>query len=161
MKPEEYIAKALMVYFNAGSLPSEVSRFARKIYKKGMPIFVKGKPFYTKSGVQVAKNFRKTVVSDYGAYVEFETSDVDLEQIIAAKQHDGRQAYHKLYSDREGETKFFYQIQTPVYGDFEKGYIYCSVYDLVQYDTDDVGITERKKVTEFKSPDFIKNLMNK
>jgi len=90
-----------------------------------------------------------------------DTAHINLENIIAAKQHDGKQSIHKLYVDREGEVKFYYQLTTPAYGDFTKGNIYVSVHDVLQYDTDDKVVKKNHEAVKFESPDVIKNLMRK
>lgn len=161
MRPEHYIAKSLSVYFSGNSLPSDLSEFIRKIYRKGTPSFTKGKPFYTPSGLQVANNFRRVITTDYGAFLELEPSDINLENLIAAKQHDGKQQYHKLYVDREGEVKFYYQLSPVVWGEFVKGNIYVSVFDVIQYNSDEISAEQNYKSVKFELPNEIKNIMNK
>lgn len=160
MKPEEYIAKGLAVYFNGNSLPSDLSKYIRALYKKGLPVFTKGKPLYTREGLEVAKNFSKILVTDYGAFVEFETAHIDLGNIVAAKQHDGKQAIHKLYVDRGGDTKFYYQLVSRT-DSFAKGKVYVSVYDIFQPETRENKAQKNHEAVKFESPNEIKNLMNK
>jgi len=161
MRPERYISQSLSVYFNGKTLPSDLSEFVRKMYKKGTPNFVKGKPFYTVAGLEVASGFNRIITTDYGAYVEISTGQINLENIIASKQRDGKQEFHKLYVDREGLAKFYYQIVPQPHGDFAKGCIYVSVYDVVQHGMDDVVNKQNHKSVKFELPDEIKNLMKK
>ena len=160
MRPEEYIAKGLSVYFNGNSLPSDLSKYVRALYKKGLPALEKGKPLHTSEGLEVANNFSKILVTDYGAFVEFETAHINLENIIAAKQHDGKEAIHKLYVDRGGDTKFYYQ-RISVLGGFTKGNIYVSVYDIFQPNMNKNKAHKNHEAVKFKSPNEIKSLMNK
>ena len=161
MRPETYIAQSLSVYFNGKSLPRDLSEFVRKLYKKGVPNFVKGKPFYTTAGLEVASNFNKVVVTDFGAYVELDTGHINLENIIASKQKDGKQHLHKLYVDRDGTAKFYYQLNPQSPSEFTGGNIYVSVYDVIQYGMDEVTTEQNHKSVKFELPDEIKNLMKK
>ena len=161
MRPEMYIAQSLSVYFNGRTLPSDLSEFIRKIYRKGSPNFTKGKPIYTTAGLEVGTSFNKIVMTDYGAFVELDKGHLNLENLIASKQKDGKNHLHKLYVDRDGIAKFYYQIAIQPTGEFTPGSVYVSVYDAMQYDTYEATTEKNHKSVKFKSPNEIKDLMKK
>jgi len=158
MKPEQYIAQALSVYFNRRALPLELSTFVRKIYNKGIPNFNRNEPIYTVEGLQIANNFNRILITDYGAYLEFNTGDILLENLIASKQKDGMQHLHKLYFSKDNSLKLYYQI-TNLNGSFQKGKIYVQIYDVIQFSQKTI-INKEAKI-KFKSPNEIQKLLKK
>jgi len=130
--------------------PAE-SEFVRKKYFEELPDFLKDKvdgsdiKLYTKSGGLICKGFKRIVIGDYGAYIEFSEGQAVTSSFVIMKGQEWRSepkydhSKYKALTHRcyENDTidncrlLIYKQKHTVKYADYKVGMYYISVYDCV------------------------------
>jgi len=96
-------------------------------------------PCYTLSGTLIATGYKHIVIGDYGAFVEFDESQIRKDVLIVKPgqeyrindpQFSSRVKYRWLtVNDRSG-IKIYFQQRTVPYADYKPGMYYVSPYEL-------------------------------
>ena len=129
------------------------SDYARKTYEAELPDFLKGRtggsdmPLYAENGQLVCNGFERIVIGDYGAYVEFNDEQANLNHIITMPGQEYRQndSYsckflaltldgykNEISKDIYGKHSLliYKQTNTVPYADYKVGKYYVSVYQI-------------------------------
>ena len=129
---------------NYKKLAPEMSKQVRAIYKRytDMLDLNPSKPLYTHNGIKIAEGFERLVIGDYGAYIEY-----DLSQVPAGMRYsvEPGQEYRKLpgWRDRvkyiwytvpysEPHVKIYWQLKTVSYADYKRKKFYISPFEVLQ-----------------------------
>jgi hypothetical protein len=118
-------------------LPKDKSELARAWYAKHLPQLDKDKPLYTSTGVQIATGFRRTVIGDYGAYIEIYPNQMIFENLTTKKGQEFRKkpSFRGKYiwlTDINDEVKVYSQTGKVSYADYIVGMFYISPYEVTQ-----------------------------
>lgn len=129
---------------NYKKLAPEMSKQVRAIYKRytDMLDLNPAKPLYTHNGIKIAEGFERLVIGDYGAYIEY-----DLSQVPAGMRYsvEPGQEYRKLpgWRDRvkyiwytvprsDPHIKIYWQLRTVSYADYKRKKFYISPFEILQ-----------------------------
>ena len=130
-------------------LPGDLSEKYRTYFRKNIPPFLHtkgGGSLYTCCGCMICKSYRRIVIGDYGAFVEFSEEDLPLPNDAPAfkiapgqeyRVNDERYAKNVKYvwlttNDLSG-IKIYHQKKGVSYADYRPGMYYVSVHEV--YDT--------------------------
>jgi hypothetical protein len=105
-------------------------------YEKRLLIPVVGCPdtrFYVR-GFLVSIGYNRIVIGGRGPYIEFLDSQIQKSSIYIPEKELWRlnspMAFYHEYRTKQGYVKFYYQIKTVDYADYQVGYWYASPFDL-------------------------------
>lgn len=79
LKFEERLARE----YKYKKLPEDVSNECRELYKRNIPSFLSttgGGALYTTFGTLITNNYNRIVIGDYGAFIEFDTPNMEAIQ---------------------------------------------------------------------------------
>ncbi len=123
-------------------LPDDLSEKYRQFFKENIPEGLSvdgGGSLKTTSGSMVCDSYRRIVVGDYGAFVEFENPSCGASFPVAPGQeyrvNDDR--YNKnvkylwLTVDDGSKIKIYYQKKGVTYADYVPGMYYVSVHEVI------------------------------
>ncbi len=118
---------------------SEVVRdlFAKCVNKLNLD---PNKPLYTLNGVKISEGFERIVVGDYGAYIEYDLSQVPegMKYIIPQSQKYRLLPSYKKnvkyiwYSTEDNSCKIYWQLRGVTYADYKPKKFYISPYEVYQ-----------------------------
>ena len=116
-------------------LSAEDSKIIREFYISNLLIPVNGDnetKFYTKSNTRIAIGYQRVVVGDYGAYIEFNDDQIDIERIGSrwAGTPTRKVKYIWMETRDESKTKVYWQKDTVVYADYKADMYYIDPADL-------------------------------
>ncbi|MBQ8619080.1 MAG: hypothetical protein IJ418_16410 [Clostridia bacterium] len=122
-------------------LPDDLSKQYREYFVNNTPDFLaenKSQPLYTTHGTLICDGFRRIVVGDYGAFVEFNLSQAnDTHFRIAPGQEyrvkDPKYAnvkYHWYTIPDQSNIKIYFQKNRVTYADYIPGMYYVSVHEV-------------------------------
>ena len=120
-------------------LPSDKSVLAREWYKKHLPTLNPNQPIYTRTGTMLARSFKRIVIGDYGAYIEFSGSDLTAAlQVKKGQEYRCRDSFNGKYIwyTLNDDIKVYYQLRGVAYANYKPGMYYISPYEVIQYDND-------------------------
>ena len=127
-------------------LPGNLSEKYRGFFTQNIPYFLSiagGGELYTCCGSMICKSYRRIVVGDYGAFVEFSEDDLPSPNDAPAfkiapgqeyRINDERYAKNVKYiwltaADLSG-IKIYYQKKGVSYADYKPGMYYVSVHEV-------------------------------
>lgn len=123
-------------------LPSRLSGQYRLYFKENTPDFLDfngGGALSTKKGTPLCTAYRRIVVGDYGAFVEFSGEDLATELVIAPRQEwrfnterYSNVKYIWLTVADGSAVKVYHQRKTVRYADYRPGMYYVSVHEVTQ-----------------------------
>jgi len=93
---------------------------------------------YTKSGLQIAIDYERIIVNDYGGrYYEIHPLAIFSKNIFIPKDKEWKKSNQDKvdyieYRAKTDYVKIYYQIKTVGYADYKIGFYYVSVNDLIQ-----------------------------
>lgn len=98
------------------------------------------KPLYTFNGIKLSEGFERVVIGDYGAYIEYDLSQVpqDMKYIYETGEEYRVQPYWKnrvkyiWYTTQEHDCKIYWQLRTVSYADYKRKKFYVSPYEIYQ-----------------------------
>lgn len=116
----------------------------REKYRRALPDWCKPDGddvlCYTLSGTLFANGYRRIVIGDYGAFVEFSTEQILSDRLtvkpgqeyrIEDKNFIGRVKYHWLTISDHSGIKIYFQQKQVAYADYQVGMYYVSPYEIV------------------------------
>lgn len=124
------------------NLPGDLSEKYRKYFRENIPEWLcvdGGGTLKTMSGSVICDKYRRIVIGDYGAFIEFESPAVGSKFIIAPGQeyrvNDERYSKNVKYvwlttSDGSG-VKIYRQKKGVTYADYLPGMYYVSVHEVI------------------------------
>ena len=129
---------------NYKKLAPEMSKQVRAIYKRytDMLDLDPAKPLYTHNGIKIAESFERLVIGDYGAYIEY-----NLSQVPAGMRYsvEPGQEYRKLpgwrdrvkyiwytVPDSVPHVKIYWQLRPVGYADYKRKKFYISPFEILQ-----------------------------
>ena len=123
-------------------LPDELSEKYRGFFLENVPIGLDingGGPLMTVQGSIVCNEYKRIVIGDYGAFVEFERVPDGTRFIIAPGQE--YRVYDERYSKNvkyvwltipdDSNIKIYHQKKKVAYADYVPGMYYVSVHEVV------------------------------
>lgn len=132
-------------------LPEDLSEKYRRYFKNNIPSFLNvcgGGPLYTCCGCMICKSYRRIVVGDYGAFVEFGEEDLPSTGAAAFKIAPGQEyrvnderyaknvKYIWLTTNDLSRVKIYFQKKGVAYADYKPGMYYVSVHQV--YDSNSI-----------------------
>ncbi|MFS1429421.1 hypothetical protein LMH73_020320 [Vibrio splendidus] len=136
-------ANELSVKHKYKPLSNSLSQTARGLYLSKLPEWCElsgsETPLMTKSGIVVAKGYSRTVVGDYGAYIEIDKELIVRSAICCQKGEEYRfrdpafsnSVKYFWYTAKDSSgVKIYYQQKTVKYADYLVGKFYISPYEL-------------------------------
>ena len=95
-------------------------------------------PFYTESGLFVAKDYGRVVIGQRGPYIEFNRNQIEKSSFFIPENQQWRlhsKWEHSVYyiefrSNDESYIKLYYQQKEVKYADYVIGKMYISPFDL-------------------------------
>lgn len=131
-------------------LPGGLSEKYREFFTENIPYFLSaagGGALYTCCGCMICKSYRRIVVGDYGAFVEFGEEDLPSSDEAPAfkiapgqeyRVNDERYAknvkYVWLTTDDLSGIKIYRQKKGVSYADYKPGMYYVSVHEVFDYE---------------------------
>lgn len=94
---------------------------------------------YTLSGTKIAAGYRRVVIGDYGAFIEFSKEQAVEEKLHCKKGQEyryldtrfiGHVKYLWLTAKDDSDTKIYLQKKTVDYADYRPGFYYVSPYEV-------------------------------
>lgn len=121
-------------------LPGDLSNKYRIFFRNNVPDFLHvsgGGMLYTSNGSLICESYRRIVIGDYGAFVEFDKQPENTEFIVAPGQeyriNDERYSknvkYIWLTIDDGSGIKIYHQKKKVAYADYLPGMYYVSVHE--------------------------------
>lgn len=135
--------EGLTKQFKYAKLPELLSKKFREIYKndipKGLKIEGDDKCLYSKQGVLICKGYKRIVIGDYGAYIEFtkEQANEIHYKIEKGQEYRLREPYINnikyiwLTTRDTSKTKIYAQLRTVTYADYKPNHYYISPYEVI------------------------------
>ena len=98
------------------------------------------KPLYTHNGIKLSEGFERVVIGDYGAYIEYDLSQVPKgEKYIYETGEEYRvQPYWRnrvkyiWYTTEQHDCKIYWQLKTVSYADYKTKKFFVSPYEIMQ-----------------------------
>lgn len=123
-------------------LPDDLSEKYRQYFKENIPdgLFLNGGGMLrTFRGSVICSSYRRIVVGDYGAFIEFDSQHVNSSFVIAPGQeyrvNDERYSknvkYIWLTINDGSRVKIYYQKKGVTYADYLPGMYYISVHEVI------------------------------
>lgn len=126
-------------------LDSSLSRKIRNIYKEYTDLLNldSSKPLYTLDGKIIATSFERLVIGDYGAYIEYDLSQVPqgVRYYLERGQEYRTQPYWRnkvkyiwyTIPDSEPHIKIYWKLKTVSYADYKRKKFYISPFEIMQH----------------------------
>lgn len=136
------IEKELSKQYHYKPLSKELSNKYRNFFKENIPSFLKiegdNKPLYTLKGSKICNGYKRIVIGDYGAFIEFTDEQGEIENFIVAPGQEYRlnqERYRNIkylwYTIFDfSNIKIYYQKNSVPYADYKPGYFYISVHEV-------------------------------
>lgn len=91
--------------------------------------------FYTKSNLLVAKGYDSIVIGGRGPYIEFNDTQIIIDNLFIPKEQEYRLTSNVVYyiefrTIDECYVKVYYQLKTVDYADYKLGKLYISPFNL-------------------------------
>lgn len=117
-------------------LPKDESGLVRGVFLKQLKIPVDGDSttkFINRAKTLVATGYNRVVIGDYGPYVEFTESQIQIKNIKSRWDNNPSKLvkYIWMQTDDKLKTKVYYQKLTVPYADYKVGMYYVSPWDLL------------------------------
>lgn len=128
--------------YNYKRLPSGLSHQMRKIYRINLPDFLSidgdYDPLYTSNGSLICNGYRRIVIGDYGAFIEFDATEATKNLIIQPGQeyrimdpnYSKNVKYHWYTIPDGSQIKIYHQIRRVSYADYVPGKYYVSPHEV-------------------------------
>lgn len=136
-KVERNMHKGSPTYY--AKLPPEESQIIRADYRGRLRLPLAGDDtteFYTLAGTHIATGYRRVVVGDYGAYIEFTPAQIRHHTIkLKFPGEPSRPVKYIWHQAKDvAQTKVYEQRATVVYADYKPGLYYISPLELTTAD---------------------------
>lgn len=125
-------------------LPANLSLQYRQLYLENIPSFLSingGKALYSKSGTLICDSYKRIVIGDYGAFVEFNEPNYENYIIAPGQEYRVKDPRYKdnvkyiwLTLNDDSNIKIYYQKKPVVYADYKPGMLYVSVHEVITYE---------------------------
>lgn len=150
--PNEIKEESISLYL--GNLPEEFLG-NRRIVPGGLEIEGKNQPLYLKDGTLLASKYGRIVVGNYGAFIEIDKKDIEVDKLTTRKGEEYRESdkYNvKYYWKTVGDTeaKIYEQVGGVDYADYKPGKYYISPYEVMSKDeVEKLGLKWEDRFTGF------------
>lgn len=136
------IEAALTKKYKYKPLPRNLSEKVRDFYKKNIPEWLKENgdsiPLYTNKGSLIVKRYTRIVIGDYGAFIEFETEDIEKIgsfRIAPGQEYRMEDRYKNVkylwFTIADGSNiKIYFQKRLVSYADYRINKFYVSVHEV-------------------------------
>ena len=119
-------------------LTPQLSEEMRQLYKLNVPSFLSTvQPLYTSADTLICSSFTRIVIGDYGAFVEFSSTQANKDAFCIAPGQEYRLEeryknckYIWLTIPDSSHVKIYYQKHTVAYADYIPGMYYVSVHEV-------------------------------
>ena len=134
----KFLHEVLAQKYNYKKLPESLSNIAKTVYASTLPKFLNHhQPLYTLNGTCICNDFKRIVIGDYGAYVEYSPAQANKDNYIIAPGQQYRLEprysnvkYIWLTIPDDSDIKIYYQKHSVIYADYKPEYYYVSVYEV-------------------------------
>ena len=97
-------------------------------------------PIFAKDGTKIAEGFERIVIGDYGAYIEYDLSQVpkDMKYVYEKGEEYRIDPYWRKkvkyiwYTIPTADIKIYWQLRTVSYADYKVKKFYVSPYEIYQ-----------------------------
>lgn len=135
----------LALKYKYKKLKQELSEEVRQKYLDNLPKELKiegDKNFkiYTLKNTLIANGYNRIVIGDYGAFIEFDKTQVVKSNLKIKKgeeyriydpNYNQRVKYYWLTAKDDSNIKIYYQKRTVTYADYKPGMFYVSPYEIL------------------------------
>ena len=140
------VETALAKKFGYGKLPESLSERYREFFRENIPVWLNESgsesQIFTRNGSLVSNGYKRIVIGDYGAFVEFSDMQASKSFEIAKGQEyritDERYNKYVKYlwmTVNDGsDIKIYRQKRLVVYADYVVGMYYVSVHEVFDLD---------------------------
>lgn len=119
-------------------LTPQLSEEMRQLYELNIPSFLStSQPLYSSAGTLICSSFNRVVIGDYGAFVEFSSTQANRDAFCIAPGQEYRLEeryknckYIWLTIPDSSNVKIYYQKHTVAYADYIPGMYYVSVHEV-------------------------------
>jgi hypothetical protein len=119
-------------------LDAEYSAEVRAYYTENIPLFLStSQPLYSSAGTLICSSFTRIVIGDYGAFVEFSSTQAnkDAFNIAPGQEYRLEERYKNckyiwLTILDSNHVKIYYQKHKVTYADYIPGMYYVSVHEV-------------------------------
>lgn len=124
-----------------GKLPKDKSDEVRDYYRATLPSLDPDKPIYTLNGTLISEKFKRVVIGDYGAFIEFSEDDLNSKHIVVKNGQEYRVTNPKyaekvkyiwLTVNDDSDVKLYYQKRCVTYADYKRQMFYVSPHEITQ-----------------------------
>ena len=130
--------------YNYKKLSKKLSKQVRQEYLNAIPEILNldgdlKYSIYTKKNVLIATGYNRIVIGDYGAFIEFDKSQLVKENVKIKKGQEYRinnSVYNEnvkyiwLTAKDTSDIKIYFQQKTVTYADYKIGFFYVSPYEI-------------------------------
>ena len=134
----------LAVKYKYKKLSLELSEESRKIYLETLPVKLningdKSFKLYSKENTLISDGYNRIVIGDYGAFIEFDSTQIIKSNIKVKKGEEYRihdDKYNKsvkyfwFTAKDNSDIKIYYQQKTVPYADYQPNMFYVSPFDI-------------------------------
>lgn len=125
-------------------LPVTLSQQYRQLYLENIPSFLSldgGGPLYSKNRTLICSSYKRIVIGDYGAFVEFDEPNYPQYIIAPGQEYRVKDPQYKnnvkyiwLTLKDYSNIKIYYQKKPVSYADYKPGMLYVSVHEVFIYE---------------------------
>ena len=126
-------------------LPAALSKQYRQLYLENIPSFLSingGGPLYSKNGTLICSSYKRIVIGDYGAFIEFNDPNFSKYMIAPGEEYRVKDPRYKdnikyiwLTLKDNSNIKIYYQKKPVTYADYKPGMLYVSVHEVIAYES--------------------------
>ena len=128
----------LVMQYKYKKLPEALSAEMRNYYEANLPAFKPSDKLYSLDGTLICKGFKRIVIGDYGAFIEFSDIHANHKDFIIPE----KQRYRLLpkyaanikylwYTAKDySDIKIYKQVRTVSYADYVPGMYYIDPYEV-------------------------------
>ena len=134
----------LALKYKYKKLSLELSEESRKIYLETLPVNLningdKSFKLYSKENTLISDGYNRIVIGDYGAFIEFDSTQIIKSNIKVKKGEEYRihdDKYNKsvkyfwFTTKDNSDIKIYYQQKTVPYADYQPNMFYVSPFDI-------------------------------
>lgn len=132
----------LVERYNYRPLGNKLSMQSRALYEEALPDWCRlagaGEALLTPDGTQIATGYRRVVIGDYGAFIEFDAKQALADNLrcqpgqeyrLNDPNYRERVKYHWLTATDGSGIKIYFQQRTVRYADYLPEHYYVSPYE--------------------------------
>lgn len=145
--PKQHIQDIVKKY-HYRKLPKQLSELSQDLYLRTLPEWCQlngdsSATLITSSGIVVCNGYKRIVVGDYGAFIEFTREQAVKHNICCAKgeryrfsdpSYSDKVKYYHYTTKDESDVKIYFQQKTVTYADYLPNNLYICPFEVKKID---------------------------